>query len=196
MRLGGICLKPIVVGVSNRHLHLSQADLETLFGCGHQLTPIKELGQPGQYAADEQVTLVGPKGSIERVRVLGPVRSRSQVEVSMTDAYRLGIKPPVRESGDLAGSAPITIVGPCGQVELPEGAILAWRHIHMHTSDAAAFGLQDRDMVKVRFGGDRALVMENVIVRVRDDFALEMHIDTDEANAALAKNGQEVTILK
>ncbi len=189
-------MKPVVVGVSNRHLHLSQADLETLFGTGHQLTPLKELGQPGQYAADEVVTIVGPKGSIDKVRVLGPVRSRTQVEVSMTDAYRLGIKPPVRESGDLAGSAPLTIVGPAGQVEIQDGAILAWRHIHMHTSDAEAFGLKDKDMVSVRIDGDRALVLENVIVRVRDDFALEMHIDTDEANAAMLKNGQQVTIIK
>ena len=189
-------MKPIVVGVSNRHLHLSQSDLEILFGAGHQLTPVKDLGQPGQYACDEQVTLVGPKGSIEKVRVLGPVRSRTQVEVSLTDAFKLGIKPPVRESGDLAASAPISIVGPNGRVDLEDGAILAWRHIHMHTSDAAEYGLQDKDMVQVRIGGDRGIILENVVVRVRDDYAMEMHVDTDEANAALLKNGQIVEIVR
>lgn len=189
-------MKPILVGVSNRHLHLSAADLETLFGPGAQLTPIKDLGQPGQYACDETVTLSGPKGSIERVRVLGPVRSRTQVEVSLTDAYRLGIRPPVRESGDLAGSAPIIIAGPCGRVDLQEGAILAWRHIHMHTDDAAAYGVKDGDVVKVRVGGDRATVFENVIIRVSDTYALEMHVDTDEANAALLQNGQAVELIK
>lgn len=189
-------MKPVTVGISNRHLHLSQADLETLFGRDHQLTVFKDLLQPGQYAAAEQVALVGPKGTIEGVRVLGPVRSRTQVEVAMTDAYKLGIKPPVRESGDLAESAPLTIQGPMGSVELQEGAILAWRHIHMHTTDADARGLKDKDMVGVRVAGPRGIVFENVIVRVRDDFALEMHIDTDEANAALLKNGAEVEIVK
>lgn len=189
-------MKPVTVGISNRHLHLSQADLETLFGEGYQLTVYKELSQPGQYAAAEQVTLVGPKGQIPGVRVLGPVRSRTQIEVAMTDAYKLGLKPPVRDSGDLAGSAPITIQGPKGSVELSEGVILAWRHIHMHTSDAEARGLKDKDMVNVRIGGPRGIVFENVIVRVRDDFALEMHIDTDEANAALLKNGAEIEIIK
>ncbi len=189
-------MKPVIVGVSNRHLHLSQDDLETLFGPGYELTVFKELAQPGQYAAAEQIALVGPKGTIEGVRVLGPVRSKTQIEVSMTDAYKLGVKPPVRESGDLANSAPITIEGPSGSVELKDGVILAWRHIHMHTSDAEARGLKDKDVVSVRVGGPRGIVFENVIVRVRDDYALEMHVDTDEANAALLKNGAEVEILK
>lgn len=185
-------MKPIAIGVSNRHLHLSQADLEALFGPGYELTVLKDLGQPGQYAAEETVTLVGPKGSISNVRVLGPVRSRTQVEVAMTDAYRLGVKPPVRDSGNLEGAAPITIEGPCGTVELDASVILAWRHIHMHTSDAKAYGVKDKDMVQVRVGGERGIIFENVLVRVRDDFALEMHVDTDEANAALLRNGEEV----
>lgn len=189
-------MKPIIVGVSNRHLHLSQADLLTLFGPGHELTVLKDLAQPGQYAAEEIITLVGPKGSIPNVRVLGPVRSKTQVEVAMTDAYRLGIKPPVRDSGNLEGAAPITIEGPCGKVELDANVILAWRHIHMHTSDAAAYGVKDKDMVQVRVGGERGIIFENVLVRVRDDFALEMHVDTDEANAALLRNGAEVEIIK
>ncbi len=189
-------MKPIPVGVSNRHLHLSQADLETLFGPGYELTIRNELGQPGQYAAEETVTLVGPKGSIAKVRVLGPVRSRTQVEVSMTDAYRLGIRPPVRDSGNLEGAAPITLQGPCGEVELEEAVILAWRHIHMHTKDAAEYGVKDKDMVRIRVGGDRGLVFENVLVRVRDDFALEMHVDTDEANAAMLYNGAEVEFIR
>lgn len=189
-------MKPIIVGVSNRHLHLSQTDLETLFGTGYQLTKLKDLGQPGQYAAEETVTLIGPKGSIPGVRVLGPVRSRTQVEVAMTDAYRLGVKPPVRDSGNLEGAAPITIEGPCGQVELDAAVILAWRHIHMHTSDAEAYGVKDKEMVQVRVGGDRGVIFNNVLVRVRDDFALEMHVDTDEANAAMLRNGDEVEIVK
>lgn len=189
-------MKPVIVGVSNRHLHLSQADLESLFGPGYELTVLKDLGQPGQYAAEETVTLIGPKGSISNVRVLGPVRSQTQVEVAMTDAYRLGIKPPVRDSGNLEGAAPITIEGPVGKVELDATVILAWRHIHMHTSDAAAYGLKDKDMVQVRVGGERGIIFENVLVRVRDDFALEMHVDTDEANAALLRNGAEVEVVK
>lgn len=189
-------MKPITVGVSNRHLHLSQADLATLFGPDHQLTVMKDLSQPGQYAAEETVTLIGPKGSIEKVRVLGPVRKQTQVEVSLTDAFKLGIKAPVRESGDLTGSAPLIVEGPQGRIELDEGAILAWRHIHMHTSDAAEYGLKDKDMVNVRIGGDRGIIFEQVIVRVRDDYAMEMHIDTDEANAAMLKNGQVVELLK
>lgn len=188
--------KPITVGISNRHLHLSEADLQTLFGPDHQLTLRKELSQPGQFAAEETVTLIGPKGSIPRVRVLGPVRSQTQVEVSMTDAYKLGIRPPVRDSGNLDGAEPITIEGPCGRLELDSVVILAWRHIHMLPSDAAAYGVQDKDMVKVRVGGDRGVIFENVLIRVRDDFALEMHVDTDEANAALLSNGAEVEIIQ
>ncbi|HSL93566.1 MAG TPA: phosphate propanoyltransferase, partial [Bacillota bacterium] len=168
----------IPVGVSNRHLHVSKADLATLFGEGYQLTVLKELRQPGQYAAQETVTLVGPKGEIEGVRILGPVRPATQVEISCTDSFRLGIKPPVRESGALSGSPALKLRGPAGETEVAETAILAWRHIHMHTSEAEQLGVKDRDMVSVMIPGDRSMTFHNIIVRVRPDFALEFHVDT------------------
>lgn len=183
-------------GVSNRHLHLSQADLETLFGPGAQLTVFRDLKQPGQYAAEEVVNLIGPKGTIKNVRVLGPVRKQTQIEVSRTDSFVLGIKPPVRDSGDLKGSAPITLEGPKGRVELTEGVILAVRHVHLHTSEAAMIGVKDKELLSVRVGGERALVFEKVLARVNDQFALEFHVDTDEANAASLKNGDEVELVK
>ena len=186
----------IPVGISNRHLHLSKKDLESLFGNGYELTVMKDLCQPGQYAAQETVTLVGPKGELEKVRVLGPVRSATQVEVSMTDSFKLGIKAPVRESGDLKTAPSLRIRGPQGEVEVPETAILAWRHIHMHTSEAEQLGVKDREMVNVHIPGDRSMTLHNVIVRVRPDFALEFHVDTDEANACGLKNGDTVEISK
>lgn len=186
----------VPVGVSGRHVHLSQEHLEILFGEGYELTPMKELSQPGQFAAEETVTLVGPKNVIQRVRILGPVRSETQVEISRTDGFTLGIRPPVRQSGDIAGSAGITIVGPAGCVTIKEGVIVAQRHIHMSPADAERFGLADKDTVSVRVDNERGLIFTNVLVRVRDDFALDFHIDTDEANAALLNNGDEVTMLK
>lgn len=186
----------IPVGISNRHLHLSKKDLESLFGPGYELKVMKDLRQPGQYAAVETVTLVGPKGEIENVRVLGPVRSATQVEVSLTDSFKLGIKPPVRESGDLKSAPTLRIRGPQGEVEVPESAILAWRHVHMHTSEAEQLGVKDRDMVSVYIPGDRAVTLHNIVVRVRPDFALEFHVDTDEANACGLKNGDMVEITK
>lgn len=186
----------VPVGVSGRHVHLSQEHLEILFGEGYELTPMKELSQPGQFAAEETVTLVGPKNVIQRVRILGPVRSETQVEISRTDGFTLGIRPPVRQSGDIAGSAGITIVGPAGCVTIKEGVIVAQRHIHMSPADAERFGLADKDTVSVRVDNERGLIFANVLVRVRDDFALDFHIDTDEANAALLNNGDEVTMLK
>lgn len=183
-------------GVSNRHLHLSQADLEILFGAGAQLTVFRELKQPGQYAAEEVVNLIGPKGTIKNVRVLGPVRKQTQIEVSKTDSFVLGIKPPVRDSGDLKGSAPIILEGPKGRVELTEGVILAVRHVHLHTSEAAIIGAKDKEFLSVRIGGERALVFERVLARVHDQFALEFHVDTDEANAAGLKNGDEVELVR
>ena len=185
----------VPVGVSNRHLHVSQADLETLFGKGAQLTVKKDLSQKGQYAAEETVTLIGPKGSIANVRILGPGRKRTQVEVSRTDCFALGINPPVRDSGDLEGSASLKIQGPAGSVELEAGAILAKRHIHMTPEDAQQLGLKDRDVVMVKVDGDRALIFDEVLVRVDPTFSLEMHIDTDEANAACLNNGDTVSIL-
>ena len=189
---------PIPIGISNRHIHLTKEDLETLFGAGYELTPIKDLSQPGQYACKEQLTLIGPSmRPIEGVRVLGPLRSRSQVEISMTDSYVLKVKPPVRESGDLDDSAPITIVGPKGIVTLREGCIIANRHIHMSPSDAAKFGVKDGDYINVNaFSGTKKTTWYDVQIRVSDRFRLEMHVDTDDANAAGLKNGSTVTVAR
>ncbi|MBQ4154364.1 MAG: phosphate propanoyltransferase [Clostridia bacterium] len=187
----------IPVGISNRHIHLSQQDVETLFGKGYELTPFKDLSQPGQYACKEQLTIVGPSlRPIEKVRVLGPVRSASQVEISRTDSYLLKVAPPVRESGKITGSAPITIIGPKGIVTLKEGCIIANRHIHMSLSDGEAFGVKDNDYVTVDAFGERRTRFYDVQVRVHKDFRLEMHLDTDDANAAGLKNGSKVVITK
>lgn len=187
----------IPVGISNRHIHLSQQDVETLFGKGYELTPFKDLSQPGQYACKEQLTIVGPSlRPIEKVRVLGPVRSASQVEISRTDSYLLKVAPPVRESGKITGSAPITIIGPKGIVTLNEGCIIANRHIHMSLSDGEAFGVKDNDYVTVDAFGERRTRFYDVQVRVHKDFRLEMHLDTDDANAAGLKNGSKVVITK
>jgi putative phosphotransacetylase len=180
----GCAANEVPVGISNRHIHLTKADMETLFGIGYQLTPIKDLSQPGQYACKEVLTIVGPSmRPIENVRVLGPLRKASQVEISMTDSYVLKVKPPVRESGNLKGSAPIRIVGPKGVVELSEGCIIANRHIHMSPADAAKFGVKDFDRVVVDAEGARRTRWYDVQVRVHEDFRLEMHVDTDDANA-------------
>lgn len=187
----------IPVGVSNRHIHLTREHLEILFGTGYELTHLKDLSQPGQYACKELLTIVGPSlRPIENVRVLGPLRSSSQVEISMTDSYQLKLKPPVRESGSLAGSAPITIIGPKGVVTLKEGCIIANRHIHMHTSDASAFGVKDGDYVTVDVNGKKRTRWYDVQIRVSDKFALEMHVDTDDANAAGIGNGSKVKLIK
>ena len=187
----------VPVGVSNRHIHLSTADLETLFGKGYELTPIKDLSQPGQFACKETLTIVGPSlRPIENVRVLGPVRKASQVEISRTDSFALKVKPPVRESGDIAGSAPVTIIGPKGVVTLKEGCIIANRHIHMSTDEGAAFGLSDGQYVDVEVSGERRTKFYDVQVRVHKDFRLEMHIDTDDANAAGIGNGAKVKVIK
>ena len=187
----------IPIGVSNRHIHLSQSDLETLFGKGYELTPMKDLSQPGQYACKELLTIIGPSmRPIENVRVLGPVRKVSQVEISATDSYVLKVKPPVRESGNIKGSAPIRIVGPKGVVELDEGCIIANRHIHMSPSEAQEFGVSDGDYVDIDVNGKRRTRWFDVQVRVHKDFRLEMHVDTDDANAAGIGNGFIVTVVK
>lgn len=187
----------VPVGVSNRHIHLSSEHVEILFGKGYQLTPLKDLSQPGQYACKEQLTIIGPSlRSIEGVRVLGPVRSASQVEISRTDSFVLKVKPPVRESGDIKGSAPIIIVGPKGTVTLNEGCIIANRHIHMSEEEGAAFGLKDGDSVTVEVNGERRTTFYDVQVRVNKAFRLEMHIDTDDANAAGIGNGAKVKIVR
>ena len=188
----------IPVGISNRHIHLSREDMETLFGKGYELTPMKDLSQPGQYACKETLTLVGPSmRAIEGVRVLGPLRSRSQVEISATDSFQLKVKPPVRESGKIEGSAPVTIVGPRGVVSLSEGCIIANRHVHMSPDDAARFGVVDGDYIDVDvFSGTRKSRWFDVQIRVHKDFRLEMHVDTDDANSAGLKNGSVVTVVK
>ena len=187
----------VPVGVSNRHIHLNKEDLATLFGEGYELTPFKDLSQPGQYACKELLTLVGPSlRPIENVRVLGPLRGKSQVEISATDSYVLKVKPPVRESGKIAGSAGITIIGPKGVVQLKEGCIIANRHIHMSPSDAAHFNVKDGDTVTVDVNGKRRTRWYDVQVRVSPDFRLEMHVDTDDANATGIGNGCKVQIVK
>lgn len=175
---------PVPLEVSAHHAHLSQEHVEALFGPGHQLTPRSDLSQPGQYACEEQVTLVGPKGRIERVRILGPVRKETQIEIAMTEQFKLGIHPPVRESGDLKDTPGCTIEGPLGSVTLDRGVICALRHIHMTPADALRYGVRDKSFVRVRIEGDRELIFGDVLVRVSPNFALAMHIDTDEANAA------------
>ena len=177
--------KKFIVETSARHVHLTDADLEVLFGKGAKLTPKKDLSQPGQFACEERVDLVGPKKTIARVSVLGPTRSHTQIEVSLTAARTLGVTAPVRESGDIAGSGAITLVGPAGQIELTEGVIAAKRHIHADPASAAEMGVKDKDIVKVKLDTEgRALIFDDVVVRVSDKYALAMHIDTDEGNAA------------
>ena len=185
----------IPVGVSARHVHLTQQHVEMIFGSGYQLTHKKTL-MGGQFAANEQVTIVGTKlRAIENVRILGPVRSASQVEISRTDAFKLGISAPLRESGDTDGSAAIAIVGPKGAIYLEEGCIVAKRHIHMSPADAQAAGVKDKENISVQAESERATVFENVRVRVDNSFTLEMHIDTDEANASGIKTGDLVRIV-
>lgn len=186
----------IPVGLSNRHIHLSQADLDVLFGEGYELKKFKDLSQPGQYAAEEKVDVVGPKGTLKGVRILGPVRKETQIEISLADGFALGVTPPVRDSGDLIDSPGAKVVGPKGEVVIEKGVIAAARHIHMHTSDAENFGVADKEVVSVKVGGKRGLIFENVLVRVHKEYALEMHVDVEEGNAAGLKNGSIVELLK
>ena len=190
-------MKQFIVETSARHVHVSQADLETLFGAGYQLTPKKDLSQPGQYACAERVDVVGPKKTLTGVSILGPVRKETQVEISLTDARSIGVNAPIRESGDTAGSGACKLVGPCGEVELTQGVIAAKRHIHMTPADAAEMDVKDKDVVCVKVETDgRSTIFGDVVVRVSEKFALAMHIDTDESNAAAC--GREVygTIVK
>jgi acetate kinase len=180
---------PMPIGVSAHHAHLCREHVESLFGTGHKLTVHSPLAQPGQFACKEQVNLVGPKGIVERVRVLGPERNESQVEISRTEEFKLGIDAPIRLSGDLEGSPGITITGPTGSVALPKGVICARRHIHMNPEDALGYGIRDRDVVMVTVEGERSLIFGDVVVRVNPEFKLEFHLDTDEANAAQVSSG-------
>jgi acetate kinase len=181
--------EPFLVEVSAHHIHLSQEHVEALFGKGHKLTPHSDLSQPGQYAGKEQLTIIGPKGRIERVRVLGPARKATQVEIAMTEQFRLGVHPPIRESGDIKDTPGCTLEGPAGSVKLDRGVICALRHVHMTPADALRYGVRDKSFVRVRVEGDRELVFGDVLVRVDPSFALAMHIDTDEANAADVQTG-------
>ena len=186
----------VPIGVSARHVHLTQEHVEALFGPGYHLTKKKDL-MGGQFASNEMVTIVGLKlRAIETVRILGPTRKASQVEVSATDAVRLGMKVPVRESGDIKGSAPIALIGPKGALYLKEGCIVAMRHIHMSPKDAADAGVKDGDIVSVKADNERGTIFNQVKIRVDDSFTLEMHIDTDEANAAQIATGNTVTIIR
>lgn len=176
----------VLVEISARHVHLSQADLETLFGKGYELTVKKELSQPGQFASNERVRVIGTKGEFPAVSILGPVRKATQVELSLTDARSIGVNAPVRESGDIAGSGACRLVGPAGEIEISEGVIAAKRHIHATVADAERMGLKNGQIVEVEIptANERSLTFGDVVVRVSDSYALAMHIDTDEANAA------------
>lgn len=185
-----------IVETSARHVHVTKEHLEILFGEGYELTKKKNLSQPGQFACNERVAVIGTKGQFPAVSILGPVRPATQVEISASDARTLGVNAPVRESGDIAGSAPCKLVGPKGEVEISEGVIVAKRHIHMTPADAESFGVKDKDVVSVKIDSpERSLVFGDVVVRVSDKFALAMHIDTDESNAVLAPAGTMGTIV-
>ena len=186
----------VLVETSARHVHVTEEALGTLFGEGHALTVKKYLSQPGQFASEEKVEVVGPKSSIKNVSILGPVRKANQVELSLTDARTIGVKAPVRESGDIAGSAPCKLVGPCGEIELTEGCIAAKRHIHLTPKDAEEFGVSDKQIVSVKLDTARPLIFGDVVVRVSEKFSAAMHIDTDESNAACASGEVYGEIIK
>ncbi len=186
----------IPIGISNRHIHLDRHDMDILFGKNSELTVKKDLKQPGQYAAEEVVSLKGPKGQFEKVRVLGPLRDKTQIEISMSDTYVLGVKAPVRESGNLKDTPGIEIIGPKGRVEKSQGTIVAERHIHMPPKLAKMLGLKNRDYVDVEVGNERGAILKNVLLRVSDKDALEMHIDMDEANAVNVRNNENVKIIR
>ena len=184
----------INIGVSARHVHVTKEDLKVLFGEAFELTKKVDLTQPGQYACNEQVTLKGPKGIIERVRILGPERGETQVEISRTDSFALGIKPPVRNSGDLTGAAEVTIIGPNGEIT-KNAAIIAARHVHATKEDAVKYGFDGKEFVSLKVGGEKGGVLENVYVRISDSFYYEAHLDTDDANAFLINNGDEAELI-
>jgi putative phosphotransacetylase len=187
----------IPVGISARHAHVTQGHLEILYGEGHQLTVHAPLYQPGAFAAKETVTVVGRRmRAIEEVRILGPIRDYSQVELARTDAIRLGLDPPIRDSGDVVGSEPIVLIGPKGSVALKEGAICATRHIHITPQHAESFGVREGDFLKVRIPGERAITFENIRPKISPSYVLQMHLDTDDANASGLRGGEAVDILR
>ena len=187
--------RQVPIGISNRHVHVSQADLEKLFGEGYELTPKKDLSQPGQFACEECVDVVGPKGTIERVRILGPVRPETQVELAQTDARKIGVNAALRESGVLDGTEGCKLVGPKGEIELEKGCIVAHLHIHFHTDEAAKMGIKDHQVLTVLVRGQKTVLFCDVIARVGDKMKLDFHLDTDEANAALVGPGAVGIIL-
>ncbi len=188
---------PVPVGVSNRHVHFRQEDWDVLFGAGTQPRKFRQVKQPGFYACFESIDIEGPKGRIEKVRLIAPHRPHTQVEISGTDAQVLGLKPPIRDSGQLEGSGAVRVIGPKGTLEIKQGLIIARRHIHFHPLEAQAMGVKDGEVVRVRagVGGPRELVFEQVLIRVSDKFSLEFHLDTDEANAAWVRSGDNVSIV-
>lgn len=187
----------VLVETSARHVHLTREHIDILFGAGHELTVKKALSQPGQFACEERVTIVGEKNEIKNVSILGPERKATQVEISLTDARNIGVKAPIRESGDIAGSGACKIIGPCGEVEISEGVIAAKRHIHLTPENASEFGVSDKQIVSVKIESEgRSLIFGDVVIRVSDKFAPAMHIDTDESNAACCAPGLMGEIIK
>ncbi|AET70191.1 propanediol utilization protein [Desulfosporosinus orientis DSM 765] len=186
----------VPVGISNRHIHLSQDHIEALFGKGYTLTKMKDLSQPGQYACEETVSITGPKGTISGVRVLGPARKASQVELAGTDTFKVGLKPPVRDSGKIEGTPGIDVEGPKGRVHLDQGVIVAARHLHMTPEDAEKHSVKDGDHIQAIVPGPRGGIMGQVLVRISPDYALDLHVDTDEGNAFSLVNGQQIEVCK
>lgn len=184
----------VKVGVSNRHVHLSEKDLKTLFGEDYKLTILKNLTQPGQYACTETVTIETEKNSIQKVRVLGPVRNYTQVEISKTDSYTLGLNPPIRDSGNLENSCGITLIGPKGKVKLEKGCIIANRHIHATNEDLRKYNLNESELYDIIIPGEKGGIISNVKIKIDDSYSFELHIDTDDANAHLIKNGDILEI--
>lgn len=185
----------VPVGISVRHIHLSRANVDKLFGRNYQLTPKKQLSQPGQYACEECLDVIGPRGELKKVRILGPERKATQIELAQTDCRNIGISAPVRSSGNTAGTPGVTLRGPLGEIRVPEGVIIADRHLHMSDTEAAAFGLKDGDHVQIRIDGIKPGILGNVLVRAGKAHALDLHIDTDDGNAFLLQQGQMVTVL-
>ncbi|MCK4666699.1 phosphate propanoyltransferase [Candidatus Dependentiae bacterium] len=187
--------KLVPAEISGRHIHISRGDLDILFGSGYQLKKLKDLSQPNQFASEETVRLIGSKRVLEKVRILGPCRSHTQVEISKTDAFYIGIKPVIRISGDIEGTPGILIIGPCGFVSLSCGVIISKRHLHIESELASSWGLKANDLVRIRVSGERPLIFEEVLVRCGSAHKLALHFDTDEGNAANLKNGELVELL-
>lgn len=187
--------KPVICNISVRHVHVTGEVMRELFGSSYSLRKLRDLRQPGEYASKELIEIAGQKGAIKKVRILGPLRKYTQVEISRTDCYTLGVSAPVRESGDIKGSLPVKLIGPQGEVDLKEGCIVARRHIHMTPSDAEDFNLANGQFVRIQFSGDRGGILDGVLIRVSSKYTLESHIDTDEANAFDFKSGGYVYIV-